>query len=336
MRYIYCLLFAFAVFQQSPCFAQAEVEAQSLVKEAVQLNKDGKYAEAVDKYQQALRLDSTSLYANYGIAYSLLNSGRGDEGIPYLQKVVKTQTAITTMAYDLLGSIYDKDHNSPKAIEAFNAGIQLNPKYQSLYFNMGLVYFRDRNYSEAEKCAMQSILLDPKHASSQRMYALVCFHQNKRVNALLGFCTFLLMEPNTARSAEAYGNIQHILQGGDVKAQAGSPPLVADANTIALNLAMTKALAEAAKTKYPTTADQFVAQLSAIFAAIGPLAEAQPADDFFSKHYAAYFYKLSKSTNMPVFARFISQNLPESAGWVKNNAPQMQALQEWVKGMEQE
>jgi tetratricopeptide (TPR) repeat protein len=276
------------------------------------------------------------VYANYGIAFSLLNSGRGDEGIPYLQKVVKTQSAITAWAYDLLGSIYDREHNSAKAIEAFNAGIKTDPKYQSLYFNLGLVYFRDRNYREAEKCAMQSILLDPKHASSQRIYALVCFHQNKRVNALLGFCTFLLIEPNTARSAEAYGNIQHILQGGDVKAPAGSPPLVADANTVALNLAMTKALAEAAKTKYPTAADQFAAQLTAIFAAIGPVAEAQPGNDFFSKHYAAYFYKLSQSPNMPAFARFISQNLPESADWVKNNAPQMQALQDWVKGMEQE
>jgi hypothetical protein len=38
MRYIYCLLFTFAVFQQSPCFAQTDADPQSLIKEAVQLN----------------------------------------------------------------------------------------------------------------------------------------------------------------------------------------------------------------------------------------------------------------------------------------------------------
>ena len=254
MRYFYCLLLFLGLFQHYPVFAQSTPDASQLIKDAVQLNKDGKYAEAVDKYAEALQLDSNNVYANYGIAFSLLASGKGDDGIPYLKKVVKSNSSITAWAYDLLGSIYDKDRNSPKAIEAFNEGIKVDPKYQRLYYNRGLVYFRDKNYAEAEKSAVQSLKLDPKHANSQRMYALVCFHQNKRVNALLGFCSFILLEPNTARTTEAYGNIQHILQGGDVKAQPGAPPLVVDANTVALNLAMTRAIAEAGKKKYTSAA----------------------------------------------------------------------------------
>lgn len=334
MRYFYCLLLILIVSQQSPVFAQSAPDASSLIKEAVQLNKDGKYAQAADNYSAALKLDPDNVYANYGIAFSLLAEGKGDDGIPYLQKVVATNNAITAWAYDLMGTIYDKDHNSAKAIDAFNQGIKTDPKYQRLYYNLGLVYFRDKNYSEAEKCAIRSMKLDPKHASSQRMYALVCFHQNKRVNALLGFCSFILLEPGTARSAEAYGNIQHILQGGDVKAQSGAPPLVVDANTIALNLAMTKAIAEAGKRKYTTSADLLTAQLSAIFTATGPLADTQKSDEFFQTYYAAYFYKLAQSANMPAFARLVSQSTQESAEWVKNNAPAMAALEDWVKGTE--
>jgi len=334
MRYIYCLLFALAVFQQSAVFAQTAPDASPLIKEAVQLNKNGKYTEAAGKYAEALKLDSTNVYANYGIAFSLLASGKGDEGIPYLQKVVRSNSSITAWAYDLLGSIYDKDRNSAKAIEAFNAGVKTDPKYQRLYYNLGLVYFRDKNYGEAEKCAVQSLKLDPKHASSQRMYALVCFHQNKRANALLGLCSFILLEPNTARSAEAYGNIQHILQGGVLKADPGAPPLMVDANSIALNQAISKAVAETGKKKYATAGDLLTAQLTAIFTAIGPLADAQNGDAFFTKYDADYFYKLAQSPNMPAFARLISQSTPESAEWVKNNAQAMGALDEWVKGTE--
>ena len=331
MRYFYCLLLVLGVFQQFPVFAQTAPDASALIKEAVQLNKEGKYTDAVDKYTEALKLDPDNVYANYGVAFSLLASGKGDDGIPYLEKVIKTNNAVTAWAYDLLGSIYDKDKNSAKAIAAFNEGIKVDPKYQRLYYNLGLVYFRDKNYSEAEKCAVQSLKIDPKHASSQRMYALVCFHQNKRANALLGLCSFILLEPSTARSAEAYGNIQHILQGGDVKAQPGAPPLVADASTVALNLAMPKALTEAGKKKYNSAGDLLAAQLTAIFTAIGPLADTQNGDIFFRTYYAAYFYKLAQSANMPAFARLVSQSTPESTEWVKNNAKAMTALDDWVK-----
>jgi len=311
--------------------AQDTPDAQSLIKEAVQFNKDGKYTDAIDKYTQALKLEPDNVYANYGIAFSLLQSGKGMDGIPYLEKVVKGNTTLVVYAYDLLGTIYDKGHESAKAIEAFNNGIKADPKYQLIHYNLGLVYFRDKNYAEAEKCAIQAIKLDPKHANSQRMYALVCFHQNKRANALLGLCSFLLLEPQTSRSAEAYGNILHILLGGTLKAEAGVAASVADANTTALNQAITGAINEAGKKKYVAQGDLLAAQLTAIFIAIEPLADKQSPADFFTKYYADYFYKLAQSPHMPAFAHLVSQSIPENAAWVKNNQSLMTDLDNWIK-----
>jgi tetratricopeptide (TPR) repeat protein len=314
--------------------AQSTTDASSLVKEAVQLNKEKKYAEAVDKYTLALKLEPDNTYANYGIAFSLLESGKGADGIPYLEKVVKANTSLTVWAYDLLGSIYDRQHDSAKAIAAFNAGIKADPQYQLIYYNLGLVYFRDKNYAEAEKCAIQAIKLDPKHANSQRMYALVCFHQNKRANALLGLCSYILLQRGMPQTAEAYDNIQHILQGGALKLPAGAAAPVIDANTAALNQAITQAVAETAKKKYATQADLLTAQLTAIFTAIGPLADKQNPDDFFTKFFADYFFKLAQSPNMPAFAHLVSQSTAESAEWIKNNAQQLADLDNWVKGTE--
>jgi len=329
----YILLVFLAVFCKA-AMAQTGTDLDSLVKQAVRLNNAGKYAEAADKYTQALKLEPDNVYANYGIAFSLLNSGKGDEGIPYLQKVIGTDNPVKPMAYDLLGSIYDQVHNSAKAIEAFNEGIKIDPKNQELYYNLGLVYFRDKNYAEAEKCAVQSIKLDPKHANSLRIYALVCFHQNKRANALLGLCSFILLQPQSVRSTEAFGNIQHILQGGVLKAEPGVAPPAPDANTVALNQAITKAVTEAGQKKYATKADLLTAQFTAIFSAIGPLADAQTGDDFFKSFYADYFFKLAQSPNMPAFARLISPAVPETDEWKKNNATAMSALDDWLKATE--
>jgi tetratricopeptide (TPR) repeat protein len=333
MRYLSSTLLIFLV-SVSCAFAQTDTDATSLVKEAVHFNNAQKYSDALDKFNQALKIEPDNISANYGIAYSLLSLGRGDEGIPHLQKVIQQNKTLMVQADDLLGSIYDKDKNSAKAIEAFNAGIKLDPTYQRIHYNLGLVYFRDKEYDKAEQCAIDAIKLDPKHASSQRMYALVCFHQNKRAEALLGLCSFILLEPNTARTAEAYGNIQHILQGGNLKADPGIPLPMVPANDIALNNAISKAVFDAGKIKYPSAGDLLTAQLTAIFNTIGPMADKQTSNDFFRNYFAGYFYKLAQSPNMLAFARLISQSTPESAEWVKNNAQAMAALDEWVKGAE--
>jgi tetratricopeptide (TPR) repeat protein len=331
---LFCCCFLCFLASRGVVFGQDAPDAPALVKEGVKLNNAGKYAEAVNKYAEALKADSNNVYANYGMAFSLLNAGRGDEGINYLQKVIKANSSITAWAYDLLGSVYDKDHNPDKAIEAFNEGIKVDPKYQELYYNLALVYFRGKNYAQAEKTVIESIKLDPKHANSQRVYALVCFHQNKRANALLGFCSFLLLEPQGVRSTESFGNMQHIMQGGVLKTEPGVPAPAPDANAIALNNAITKAMSAGMQRQYPTAADRLAAQLTALFSAIGTLADAQTGDDFFKHYYADYFYKLAQSPNMAAFARLVSPAIPETDEWKKNNAAAMMALEEWVKGTE--
>jgi len=320
-------------------FGQNNEDAHALVKEGVQLNDEGKYAEAIAKYNEALKIDPGSLYADFEMAYSLFASNKGDDGIPYLQKVIAAGTSLTPGAYDLLGSIYDRDNQKDKAIEAYSAGIKANPAYQRLYYNLGLVYFRYKEYAEAEKNAIEAIKLDPKHASSQRMYALVCFHQNKRVPALLGFCSFILLEPNTARSVEAYNNIQHILQGGVLKSDNGnttiqfSPNDSKDMGTLNMGISLTVVSGQSKKLIGQTL---FEYELKSIFELAGQLSEkkTEAEKDFFWKYYADYFYKLAQSPDMTAFARLVSAGTPESAQWIKDNSTEINNLSEWVKSTE--
>ena len=333
-RFLLVCLSFFLAFDNAK--AQNNEEARALVKAGMQLSDAKKYPEAIEKYQQALKLDTGYLYADFELAYTLLNAGRGLEGIPYVDKVIKQSTTMLAGAYDLLGSIYDKDKQSSKAIAAYQAGIKANPKFQRLYYNLGIAYFRDKKYAEAEHCAVDAIKLDPKHASSVRMYALVNFHQNKRANALLGLCSFILLEPNTARSTEAFGNIQHILQGGVLKPDPGELPTTTNADNTALNQAITKNIADAAKKKYDNPTALLAEQLKTIFINIGGLAKTQTGDDFFRNYFAAYFYKLAQSPNMEVFAQVISSGASkdEYAKWAATHSKEMADLDNWLKGTE--
>jgi len=318
--------------------AQNKDALPDLIKQGVQLNDQGKYAEAIAKYDEALKIDPENVQANYEMGFSLFVSGKGDEGIPYVEKTIKGATgnpSLTAASYDLLGSIYDQGHKSDQAIEAYKKGIEVNPKYQRLYFNLGIAYFRNKQFAEAETSAIEAIKLDPKHASSQRLYALVTFHQNKRVNALLGFCSFILLEPSTPRTAEAYNNIQHILQGGVLKDANGrntiilSPKGNQENETLNMSISM---IVLSAQTKKLTGMALLEYELKSIFTIAEELSEKKTDQSFFDKFFVGYFYKLAKSDNMPAFTQFVSLSANKDANtkWMSDNEQLVKNLDNWM------
>jgi tetratricopeptide (TPR) repeat protein len=116
MKHLYKLLLFFSLaIACEAAFAQNNEDAGSLIKEGVQLNNAGKYAEAIDKYNQALKIDPENVYADYELAFSLFALNKGKEAIPYLEKVIKANSSLNAGAYDLLGNIYDKDNQTEKA-----------------------------------------------------------------------------------------------------------------------------------------------------------------------------------------------------------------------------
>ncbi|MBB6108407.1 Tetratricopeptide repeat-containing protein [Mucilaginibacter lappiensis] len=318
------LLLSIATYAQN-----ADVSA--LIKEGIELNNAHNYTAAIEKYKQALTADPENIQANYQMAFSLVSSGKGTDGITYLNKVVKTSNNFTGPAYELLGSIYDATKQPQQAIDAYKAGIKIKPDYQPFYFNIGLAYFRAGKYADAELAAIEAIKLDPKHANSQRLYGLVTFHQNKRAPALLALCNFLLLEPDGPRSAEAYANMQSILKGGALKIEGKT-----DVENIALNKAIATAAATTDNRKYASPADLLAAQLKAIFIAIGELSEKQTGNDFFRNYYAGFFYKLAQTEHMPAFARLmdLSANKAADIQWLQQNEDKRKALEAWVAAAE--
>ena len=341
MRFFYNAIVIFGLAMGAAPAIGQDKDAAALVREGVQLNDQGKYADAMEKYQSALKIDPENLQANYEMAYSLFASGKGKDGIPFIQKTIKgsTSPSLSAASYDLLGSIYDQGNQPQKAIDAYKEGIKVNPNYQRLYYNLGITYFRNKQYAEAEASAVEAIKIDPKHASSQRLYALVTFHQNKRVNALLGFCSFILLEPATARSTEACNNIQHILQGGTLKDTNGKTTLMLspkdNQENATLNLGISM-VALSAQQKKLTGQELLAYELKNIFTITGQMAEKKTSKTFFDKFFVDYFYKLAQSNNMPAFTHTLTLTVDkeEDAKWGKEHIQELNAMSDWLQKTE--
>jgi tetratricopeptide (TPR) repeat protein len=333
-RLVYVLVLLTVSFSALP---QDKSAVSDLIKAGALLSDQGNYPGAIDKYIEALQLDSGNVQANYEMGFTLFLSGKGADGIPYVEKALKGSSSpvLTAASYDLLGSIYDQDHQTSKAIEVYKKGIEVNPGYQRLHFNLGVAYFRNKQYAQAEASAIEALKLDPKHIGSLRMYALVTFHQNKRVNALMGFCSFLALAPKGAASAEAFGNIQHILQGGVLKDGSGRSTIILspkdNQDNQVLNLAISMT-ALSGQNKKLTGMDLLEYELKSIFTIAGESSEKKTDKDFFDKFFADYFYKLAQTGNMPAFARLISLSANSEANtkWMSDNDKQVKELDDWL------
>jgi len=310
--------------------AQDAVSVADLIKQGQELNQQKNYAGAIEKYKSALKSEPENARANYEMAFALYSGGKGTEGVPYLEKAIKANpgTQLSAGAYSLLGSIYGGANQFQKSIAAYTNGIKADSTNQRLYYNLGIAQYRAKQYSNAEQSFISALKLDSGYAASQRMYALVTFHQNKRAEALLGFCRFLMLEPGTAQSAEAFGNLQNIVNGGSLKPEPGYRPSEADQGYAdAENADLRKALNGFATRRYAAKTDLLTAQLKAVFTAFGKGGDPK----YYWRSLAKYFYKLAQTEHLPTFARLISQKAyPENAKWIKDNADKVTALENWI------
>jgi tetratricopeptide (TPR) repeat protein len=325
------LLTALLVFCSIIIFAQSR--ASVLLNEGMEFQKAGKHEEATLKFKEALQTESDNTAVNYQLAFSLVAAKKGDEAIPYAEKVIKTSSAYTAAAYSLLGGVYDASGQAAKAIAVYNDGLRAFPHDQNMWFNLGLAYFRDRQYAEAEKAAIEAIKLDVKHANSQRLYALVAFHQNKRMNALLGLCSFLLTAPNSPRAEEAYTNIQSILKGGVLKGADTKELTSAEAReAAAFNAAITAVINSPSSQKQPGVS-LLEYELKSIFTFAGQAANKKATKSFFDNFFVTYFYNLTQSGHAQALAQLINASTDKAAHekWKQANPAKVAAMEEWVK-----
>jgi tetratricopeptide (TPR) repeat protein len=314
-------------------YVQDKPDAKAIVAQGVALHDAGKYPEAIAKYDEALRIDSTFQTAYYEKSYTLSVDGREKEAIPVLEKLLKLNPA-SGGAYDLLGTIYDDLHETDKAIGYYKTGIAEDPDYQRLHFNIAIAYYRTGKYEEAESAAFNAIRLDPKHASSQRIYAMACHAQGKRGCALLGYCSFLLLEPQTERAAEAFKNVLKIVNFGISKTGESKVNISVSKDDLnAANLIMPIAVINATQNKQHISAtDSLQFQLTSLFGIAHNIVgdKAAPA---IAHYYADYFDRLAKSGNMAAFTRLISLSAwkKENLDWFKQHPKELSDLDSWVK-----
>ncbi len=340
MRRLYHILFTLACcfILTMPAFAQNT--AKQLIEEGIKLHDEGKYDDAIAKYQAALQQEPDNRTATYEMAFTLSTQKKYKEVINLLEALLKkVNNSPEGGIYDLLASCYDDIGKPEKAISTYMAGIKNDPEYQRLYFNLGITYNRLNKYPEAEKWAAEAVKREPSHASSQRLYAELATKQGRKIEGIMAYCYFLMLEPNTERAAANFKNVAQMVHGGAVLTGDKSVTINISADQLKRGtddlLLSTSAANVMGKKLAP--ADELTELLTFVFNFAGEHAEKSSGESLY-KSYATFFGNLTKAGHVPVLARYISLSSEmsnENQEWFKAHDNELKAFGTWVDAQQQ-
>lgn len=327
-------------------FSQNKNEAKVKVNEGIVLHDEGKYNDALDKYEEALKLDKNNLIAISEKAMTLEALKKYDEAIELCKLAINIypKEDIKTI-YITYGNSLDHSKRTKDALKIYDEGIKKYPNYYQLYFNKAITLVNDKQIEKSLELFQKSATLNPNHLGS--LNALAALNRDKRIISILASLRYLSIDNKTSRAKGNLNSVIDLMQKGVTQTDDKSitlaidPQAMEDAgkkkkginnfSTVDMVLSMTAALDFDEKNKNKTQCQKAIDKFESIFAV---LKEGQKENKgFYWEFLAPYFIELKDKNLIEPFANIVF--LPSQAEDVKkyhqDNANEIQRFYEWDK-----
>ncbi|AHF17208.1 hypothetical protein NIASO_03730 [Niabella soli DSM 19437] len=195
-------------------YGQDSSYIRDLISEGVELHDQGRFDEAVKKYDAVLAIAPGFLPAQFEKSYALMAGRRFKEAINLSQQIIKNNKADVTMignAYSTWGTALDKGGRPKKALKVYKQGIKKAPGYGLLNYNEALSYFRLNALKKGMAALEISLLKDPHYAPAHYLMARVQLHDDHKTEALLSYMVYLLFDNRSPRAADALATIRALI-----------------------------------------------------------------------------------------------------------------------------
>jgi tetratricopeptide (TPR) repeat protein len=332
------LLSLIALFLSTFLFAQNS-SIEELVREGAKLHDQGKFKQALEKYEEALEIDENSPVVHYEMAYSYMSLEDYEKAIKHCKIALKENKDERFHAgiMVLLGSAYDMNDEADKSIEIYEEAIKKNPHDYLLYYNLAVTAFKAREIEKAESAAISGIKENPNHANSHFILFNIMLERKSRIKAIITAYNYLLIEPNAQRSKFAINILKDLLNGG-VKKDSENKINISISNDpndttfvgVETMLGLTAAYNLTQENEKKTEMELFVEQTKRFIHFTSNLK--QDNSGFWVDDYLSKLSEILKTNNLEAFCYYISQSLknPEVDKWIENNQEKIDALRLWI------
>jgi tetratricopeptide (TPR) repeat protein len=150
-------------------FLAGNVYAELGTLATTKTESDARYAQAINAYQAALKLqpDKAEAYTNIGVVYYQTN--KLDDAITQFKKALEMDAKDAETHY-LLGAAYVQKDNLPEAEAEFNTALGLKPELAPAHIGLGNIYLLGQKYDQAIASLEKAIALQPD--SPEALFAI--------------------------------------------------------------------------------------------------------------------------------------------------------------------
>ncbi|NDV68181.1 tetratricopeptide repeat protein [Dysgonomonas sp. 25] len=307
----------------------AQATSEKLIREGASLHDRGRYSEAIERYQEALKMNPESKSALYEMSLSYLGLKNYPKAIEYSSKVIDVNfEPLLPDAYIVKSTALAQTNKMDESIQLLNEALEKCGDTYLLHFNLGLSYFNKRDNKMAIDHLQKAIEIDATHASAFLMYAYALSDSDKWIKSIYAFHFFLLLEPNTERSKEAFAEMYDLLSA-DIPADSPKmqPEDGVNRQLIYQNIRAKRPDADDAVAQYKF----FEEASNLIFFTVGQLQNDKKSGLLWN-FFVPVYDEILESGYFDVYCRYVSvAHFPESLLWWENNKDKVDNFIEWFE-----
>jgi tetratricopeptide (TPR) repeat protein len=164
----------------------------------VVMGQQGRWAEAINQYQLALKIKPTypEALVNLGVAFDHL--GQLDKAAEFYQAALQQRPNFAA-AHNGLGLVYEKQGQFQAAALQFQAALKIDPGYADAHFQLALELERQGQLDQAAAEFARTLQLQPNSADVHSNLGVLCEKQGRLDAAIEQYLAALRINPNYAR-----------------------------------------------------------------------------------------------------------------------------------------
>jgi tetratricopeptide (TPR) repeat protein len=303
----------------------------------VTLHDQGKFDEAIARYQDVLKENPDNITAMFELAFSYSAKGDHQKALDTAGKGAEYKSDLLARFYDVIGGSLDSMGEPQKAIAAYARGAELVPDDGLLYFNMAVTYHESLKDPIGARTALKkSISIEPDNEEAHRLLGQLYQSGGYKTQAALALARFLTMaDPNSRDALQAYGLWRAVLRGNNDPALPKVPdgPKLDEGDFTAIDALIdtTQATAMKAMDDGESEMQALVGQLTSVMARIANRNPASDRGTFVGRFYVPYFAEMWELNFIEPFAYWISQRapVPGVTEWINAHETQVRAFINW-------
>ena len=329
---------------------------QTLIQEGVVLHDSAEYKKAIEKFEQALKINPKSTLALYELSLSYLELKDYKNASKYSTQVINSNDKnLSVGAYAVKSEAMAEMNQIDNAIALLKEGLAKNGDSYLLRFNMALNYYKKGNIEKTLEHVNRAIELDKTYSGAFLLNAYAQRDKGLWVRSIYSFQMFLLLEPDSKRSKNTFEEMlqtmlvkpvsekpversfiqqQMMRNAPEITTQYETPPLSTEEG---LNrnfvYSAIKSAMDSLKTENKDT-DIYLAFTEvnkAILTVLEKETGAVKSGSFWTFHYP-FFKSILNSNHYETFCRYISVSyFPESLEWWENNKTEAENFINWFE-----